>query len=254
MGQCLSAMASARYLGVREPHHGNDRMTSTKFVIVEALFPGLTQLDFTGPHTVFSRLPIVEVIVASAAGGLVPSDGGLVFAGTRKLAEIDRCDLLFVPGGASATDAALDQEFITEIRRLARGATYHTSVCTGSLILGAAGLLTGKRAACHWAWRHMLPLFGAIPDERRVVRDGNIITGGGVTAGIDFALAIAAEIAGDTVAQAIQLTIEYAPAPPFDSGTPETAPPEILAIVNRRNEAILPKRLADAKAAAARLG
>ncbi len=228
-------------------------MSEAKFIIVEALFPGLTQLDFTGPHTVFSRLPAIEVIVASAAGGAIPSDGGLVFAGTRKLAEIERCDLLFVPGGASATAAALDENFMIELRRLARGARYLTSVCTGSLILGAAGLLNGKRAACHWAWRHMLPLFGAVPDEARVVRDGNVITGGGVTAGIDFALAVAAEIAGETTAQAIQLGLEYAPAPPFNAGRPETAPAEVLAIVNGVNASIQPRRLAEAKEAATRL-
>lgn len=228
-------------------------MTDPKFIIVEALFPGLTQLDFTGPHTVFTRIPGVEVIVASAAGGAVPSDGGLVFADTRKLAAIARCDLLFVPGGMAATEAALDQDFMREFRRLATGARYLTSVCTGSLILGAAGLLQGKRAACHWAWRDLLPLFGAIPDDRRVVRDGNIITGGGVTAGIDFAFAVAAEIAGAETAQVIQLGIEYAPAPPFEAGRPEIAPPNVVAIVNRVNERLLPKRIAQAKEAASRL-
>jgi putative intracellular protease/amidase len=141
-----------------------------------------------------------------------------------------------------------------EFRRLARGARYLTSVCTGSLILGAAGLLKGRRAACHWAWRHMLPLFGAIPDDGRVVRDGDIITGGGVTAGIDFAFVVAAEIAGEKMAQAIQLGIEYAPAPPFHAGWRETAPPDVLAMVNDRNAALLPKRLAQAQEAAARLG
>jgi cyclohexyl-isocyanide hydratase len=228
-------------------------MTEAKFIIVEALYPGLTQLDFTGPHTVFARLPNVEVIVASAAGGAIPSDGGLVFAGTKRLADIPRCDLLFVPGGVAATEAALDEAFMLEFRRLADSARYVTSVCTGSLILGAAGLLKGRRAACHWAWRHMLPLFGAVPDDGRVVRDGNIITGGGVTAGIDFAFKVAAEIAGEKTAQAIQLGIEYAPAPPFDAGRPELAPPDVLALVNDRNTAILPKRLAQAKEAAARL-
>jgi putative intracellular protease/amidase len=228
-------------------------MSEAKFIIVEAVFPGMTQLDFTGPHTVFSRLPNVEVVVASAAGGTVESDGGLAFAGTKRLADIARCDLLFVPGGLATTEAALDDAFMREFRRLAGGARYVTSVCTGSLILGAAGLLQGKRAACHWASRHMLPLFGAIPDEGRVVRDGNVITGGGVTAGIDFALTVAAEIAGEKTAQAIQLGIEYAPAPPFNAGQPETAPPEVLALVNERNAAMLPKRLAQAKEAAARL-
>jgi len=228
-------------------------MTDRPFVIVEILYPGLTQLDFTGPHTIFSRLPNTETIVASEAGGAIQSDGGLTFAGTRRLAEIDRADLICLPGGISATDAANDAALVEQVRRLAAGATYLTSVCTGSLILGAAGLLKGRRAACHWAWRDMLALFGAIPDAGRVVRDGNIITGGGVTAGIDFALIVAAELAGETFAQALQLNLEYAPEPPFNAGRPETAPPEILALVNKRMEGLLPKRLADAQRAAARL-
>jgi len=223
------------------------------FRIVEILYPGLTQLDFTGPHTVFARLPNTEVIVASRDGGEIASDGDLTFAHTRRLADIDRCDLICIPGGMSATEAANDAVLIAEIRRLAAGARYLTSVCTGSLILGAAGLLQGRRAACHWAWRQMLPLFGAIPHDGRVVRDGDIITGGGVTAGIDFALVVAAELAGEAVAQAIQLGIEYAPAPPFNAGRPELAPPAVLTGVRARMDAAMPKRLAEAKAAAMKM-
>jgi cyclohexyl-isocyanide hydratase len=228
-------------------------MADRPFRIVEAIYPGMTQLDFTAPHTVFSRIPNTETIVASEAGGPIESEGGLVFAGTRRLAEIDRCDLIFFPGGLAVTEAINNAAFMAQAKRLAAGARYLTSVCTGSLILGAAGLLKGKRAACHWAWRDMLKLFGADPDPARVVRDGDIITGGGVTAGMDFALVVAAELAGVPFAQALQLNLEYAPAPPFDSGLPETAPPEVLAAVKRRMEAILPKRLAEAQAAAARL-
>ena len=228
-------------------------MAESPFVIVEALYPGLTQLDFTGPHTIFSRIPRVETIVASEPGGSIESDGGLIFAGTKRLAEIARCDLLFVPGGMAATDVIGDAAFMAEFKRLAAGARYLTSVCTGSIVLGAAGLLKGKRAACHWAWREMLPLFGAIPDPGRVVRDGDIITGGGVTAGIDFALVVAAELAGVEVAQALQLNIESAPAPPFDAGRPETAPPQVLALVQARLEKLLPARLEGARAAAARV-
>lgn len=229
-------------------------MADRPFRIVEAIYPGMTQLDFTAPHTVFSRIPDTETMVASEPGGPIESEGGLVFAGTPRLAEIDRCDLIFFPGGLAVTDAINNAAFMAEARRLAAGARYLTSVCTGSLILGAAGRLKGKRAACHWAWRDMLKLFGAIPDPARVVRDGDIITGGGVTAGMDFALVVAAELAGARFAQALQLSLEYAPAPPFDSGLPETAPPDVLADVRRRMDAILPKRLADAQAAAARLG
>jgi len=225
----------------------------SKFVIVEALFPGLTQLDFTGPHTVFSRLPEAQTIVASRDGGEVESDGGLVFARTARLADVERCDLLFIPGGVAATDVINDLAFMAEIRRLGGGARYLTSVCTGSIVLGAAGFLKGKRAACHWAWRELLPLFGAIPDAARVVRDGNIFSGGGVTAGIDFALAVAAELSGAITAQAIQLGIEYAPEPPFSAGRPETAPPDVLALVEARMAQMTPSRRAGAEAAAARL-
>jgi cyclohexyl-isocyanide hydratase len=228
-------------------------MVDAPFVIVEALYPGLTQLDFTGPHTIFSRIPGAQTIVASESGGEIESDGGLVFARTKRLADIERCDLLFVPGGMAATDVISDLAFMAEFKRLAAGAKYLTSVCTGSLVLGAAGLLKGKRAACHWAFREMLPLFGAIPDESRVARDGNTITGGGVTAGIDFALVMAAELAGESFAQAVQLGIEYAPAPPFSAGRPETAPTEVLQQVKRRMAEALPTRLKGAQAAAARL-
>ena len=208
-------------------------MTDQPFHIVFAIYPGMTHLDFTGPHQFLSRTPNSIVTVASPAGGDVAADG-LTFAGTTRLADVERCDLICVPGGVVATKVAQDPAFIEPLRRLAGGARYVTSVCTGSLILGAAGLLQGKRAACHWAWRELLPLFGAIPDEGRVVRDGNLITGGGVTAGIDFGLTLAAELADEATARAIQLHLEYAPAPPFEAGRPETAGPETLAAARER--------------------
>jgi putative intracellular protease/amidase len=217
--------------------------------VVFPVFAGVTQLDFTAPHQVFSRIPDARVVVASMDGAPIEADG-LVFGGLAKLADVAACDVLCVPGGFGATGAALDARFLGEIKRLASGARYVTSVCTGSLILGAAGLLQGKRAACHWAWRDLLPLFGAIPDEARVVRAGNTITGGGVTAGIDLALTVAAEIAGKETAQGIQLVLEYAPAPPFDAGRPETAPPAVLARVTRAREAIMAKRREEAAEAA----
>src|SRR6267378_4043681 len=185
-------------------------MSDQKLVIVFALFPGVTQLDFTGPHQVFSRLPGATVILASRAGGTVEADG-ITFAGLRRLADIPGCDVVCVPGGGGVTDNAIhDEAFLGEVRRLAATARLVTSVCTGSLALGAAGLLRGKRAATHWAWRELLAPFGAIADSGRVVRDGNIITCGGVTAGTDFALTVVAELAGPETAQAIQLQIEYA--------------------------------------------
>jgi transcriptional regulator GlxA family with amidase domain len=226
-----------------------DAQPGAPFRIVFAIYPGMTHLDFTGPHQFLSRAPHSEVVVASPAGGAVEADG-LTFGNTVKLSSVDRCDLICVPGGVVAAKVAQDAAFVSDIRRLALGAKYVTSVCTGSLILGAAGLLKGRRAACHWAWRDLLPLFGAIPDDARVARDGNIITGGGVTAGIDFALTVLAEIAGDDVAQAIQLGLEYAPAPPFDAGRPERAPPAIRAGYEARLEKTKASRWADAEIAA----
>ena len=228
-------------------------MAETPFIIVEAIYPGMTQLDFTAPHTVFSRIPGTETIVASLAGGEIVSDGGLTFAHTVRMADIDRCDLIFFPGGFSATEAACDPAFMAQAKRLAVGAKYLTSVCTGSIILAATGLIKGRRAACHWAWRDMLTLFDVVPDPARVARDGDIITGGGVTAGMDFALVVAAELAGEAFAQSLQLGLEYAPAPPWDAGRPETAPPEVLAAVKRNMEMTMPARLAQAKQAAAAL-
>jgi transcriptional regulator GlxA family with amidase domain len=218
--------------------------------LVFALYPGVTHLDFTGPHQVFTRLPGATVIAASAAGGAIEADG-LTFANLPRLADIQACDVICVPGGMGTANAMGDAEFMSQLRRLAAGATYVTSVCTGSLILGAAGLLKGRRAACHWASRALLSEFGAIPDDGRVVRDGNILTGGGVTAGIDFALTLAAELAGPAAAQAIQLTLEYAPQPPFNAGRPETAPPEVLAKVNALFSRTASERLASARQAAA---
>jgi transcriptional regulator GlxA family with amidase domain len=172
----------------------------------------------------------------------------------RRLADIPACDVVCVPGGAGVTDNAIgDAVFLAELRRLAATAKYVTSVCTGSLALGAAGLLRGKRAATHWAWRELLAPFGAIVDPGRVVRDGNVITGGGVTAGIDFALTVVAELTDPETAQTIQLQIEYAPAPPFDAGSPETAPPAILARLRGRNAALAPRRRGAVETAAARL-
>lgn len=221
--------------------------------IVFALFPGVTHLDFTGPHQILARLPGAQITVSSLAGGEIEADG-LIFAHLARLDQIEACDILCIPGGFGTTQAMGDEAFLDQVKRLAWSARYVTSVCTGSLVLAAAGLLEGKRAACHWAWRDQLALFGAIPDEARVVRDGRFVTGGGVTAGVDFALTLVAEIAGPTIAQAIQLAVEYAPDPPFQSGRPELAPPEILARVRRIYDNGMDERRAAAAAAAERLG
>jgi cyclohexyl-isocyanide hydratase len=226
-------------------------MTSS-LTVVFAVFPDLTQLDFTGPYEVLSRLPHARVIVASEPGGMIVSERGLAFETTR-LKDIERCDLICVPGGPGVTPSMTDAAFLAELKRLAADATYVTSVCTGALLLGAAGLLKGKHAATHWAYREILPIFGATPVNARVVRDGDTITGGGVTAGIDFALTVAAEIAGDDVAQSIQLMLEYAPAPPFNAGSPETAPAAVLERFNAAMAGVLEARRAAAVRAAGML-
>lgn len=228
-------------------------MSQPPFTTVFAIYPNLTQLDFTGPHQVLCRLPGATTIVASRDGGEIEAEGGLVIGRTRKLSDIERCDVICVPGGMTATEAALDEAFVGEVRRLALGAKYITSVCTGSLILGAAGLLQGKRAACHWAWRGLLTEFGAIPDTARVVRDGNIFTGGGVTAGIDFAFTLLAEIAGEGYAKALTLGLEYAPAPPYACGRPELADGETLARMSANMDKVMALRIAEAQEAGARL-
>lgn len=226
---------------------------STEFPVVFALYPGVTQLDFTGPYEVFTRAPGARCVLASVAGGTIEVEGGMTFAGVRRLQDIESCALLCVPGGFGTVQALEDRNYLAALRRLAASARYVTSVCTGSLLLAAAGLLTGKRAACHWAWRDSLAALGSIPDPARVVRVGNIITGGGVTAGIDMALAVLAEIAGEDYAQAVTLGIEYAPQPPFECARPELARPEILAAARKRLDAVRPARDAAVRHAAAAL-
>jgi cyclohexyl-isocyanide hydratase len=206
----------------------------TDFFVVFALYPRVTQLDFTGPFEVFARLPGARCVLASIDGGTIQGDGGITFADVARLADVKTCALLCVPGGFGTIEAMENQAYLSELRRLGAQARFVTSVCTGSLLLAAAGLLRGKRAACHWAWRELLPEFGVTPDPSRIVRDGNVITGGGVTAGIDMALSVVAEIAGADFAQTVQLAMEYAPEPPFDCGRPERARPEIVAAARKR--------------------
>ena len=183
--------------------------------VVVPVYDGVTQLDSTGPHQFLSRTPDVQVRAAWLDGRPVTADR-LTFSNLEDLGAIAACDVLLVPGGGGCLNAIEKDRFLEEIARLGATARYLTSVCTGSLILGAAGFLRGRRAACHWAWRELLPLFGAIVDEGRVVRDGNILSGGGVTAGIDFVLALIAELRGPRVAEMVQLGLEYAPQPPFE--------------------------------------
>ena len=201
--------------------------------VVMPVYDRVTQLDFTGPHQFLSRTPDLDVRVASLGGRAITTDR-LTFSNLEDVGAIESCDVLLVPGGGGCIAAIEDDLFLKEIARLGGTARYLTSVCSGSLILGAAGFLSGRRAACHWAWRELLPIFGAIVDDGRIVRDGNILSGGGVTAGIDFVLALIAELCGQRVAEMVQLSLEYAPQPPFNAGRPDTAPEEILEAVNAR--------------------
>ena len=187
------------------------------------VFPDITQLDATGPYEVFIKFPRAEVRLIWKSLEPVKAGGGMLLTPDTAFADCPQLDLICVPGGAGMNPLLNDEETLNFVRAQAAGAKYVTSVWTGWLVRGAAGLLKGKRATCHWMSAHMLEAFGAIPVAERVVRDGNIITGGGITAGIDFALAVAAEILGEDTARAIQLGLEYDPQPPFDSGSPARA-------------------------------
>jgi cyclohexyl-isocyanide hydratase len=232
---------------IEEESMGNE------FSVVFALYPDVTQLDFTGPFEVFARLPQARCTLASVAGGTVEAAGGITFAGIVPLADITECTLLCVPGGFGTVAALGDQDYLSALRRLGAKAHYVTSVCTGSLLLAAAGLLRGKKAACHWAWRDLLTAFGVTPSPHRIVHDGNVTTGGGVTAGIDMALAVTAEVAGEDFAQTVQLVLEYAPEPPFNCGRPELARPQIVAAARKRLDGMRPERNNAVKRAAERL-
>ena len=213
------------------------------------LYPDLTQLDLTGPAQVLSRMPGAEVLFVWKAIEPVMSDCGLALMPTDTLADCPPLDLVCVPGGYGCAAVMADAELLDWLRAQAAGAELVTSVCTGSLILAAAGLLTGYRAACHWAWRDQLALFGAEPVAERVVIDRNRITGGGVTAGIDFAFRVIERLKGRDVAESVQLVLEYDPAP-LGGGTPDHARPEIVTVVN---DAMAKKGLGERKAAIERI-
>src|ERR1051326_628008 len=201
------------------------------------IFPDLTQLDFTGPQQVLARLPGSAMHIVAKSAAPVPSDSGLGLVPTHSFENCPRLDLICVPGGRGGVVQAMgDHETIEFVRRQSSAAKYVTSVCTGAFILGVAGLLRGRRATTHWAYTELLPLVGATHEKARVVKDGNVITAGGVTSGIDFGLHVVAEIAGETAAQAIQLGLEYDPAPPFDAGHPDRAPDAAKAAVSHRYE------------------
>jgi len=202
------------------------------------IFAGMTQLDFTGPYEVFARLPDTVVHVVSKTPGLIQTDRGLVLVPNVTCGACPPLDVIVVPGGPGQQNLMGDERVLDFLREQAKGARYVTSVCTGALVLGAAGLLRGYRATTHWLSLPLLEMFGAIPVEERVVVDRNRVTGGGITAGIDFSLLLAAILRGETVAQQIQLQMEYSPDPPFDCGSPATAP-KALVDASRRAAAAL---------------
>src|SRR5438552_4532294 len=227
----------------KSSQHNFERLTmSAPLQIGLLVFPKVTQLDLTGPVQVLSSVPEVKVHLIWKRIEPVPSDSVLTLTPTVTYPDCPQLDVICVPGGVGIDDIINDEETLDFLRKQAAGARYVTSVCTGSLVLGAAGLLKGYRSACHWAWRDMLKDFGAIPVAERVVRDRNRISGGGVTAGIDFGLTVAAELAGEEVAKSIQLVLEYDPQPPFDSGSPDKAGAERVKRIRERLAPLLQSR------------
>jgi cyclohexyl-isocyanide hydratase len=217
------------------------------------IFPRVTQLDLTGPLQVFSSVPGAKVHLIWKRIEPVASDSVLTLTPTTTFAECPQLDVVCVPGGLGTDDMINDEEMLAFLQKQAEGAKYVTSVCTGSLVLGAAGLLKGYRAATHWTAMDFLGEFGAMATHTRVCVDRNRITGGGVTAGIDFALTLVSQLIDRKTAEAIQLRIEYNPAPPFNSGSPETAPAEIVARFRERIASSQAQRGEMIKRAAARL-
>jgi len=217
------------------------------------IFPKVTQLDLTGPLQVFSSVPGAKVHLIWKRIEPVASDSVLTLTPTTDFADCPQLDVICVPGGSGTDDMVNDAEMLDFLRRQAKAATYITSVCTGSLVLGAAGLLKGYRAATHWSAMDLLGAFGATPTRTRVCVDRNRITGGGVTAGIDFALTLVSILVDRPTAEMIQLRLEYNPAPPFNSGSPDTAPPEILAQMQERIAPFRKRRTEAVERAAARL-
>ena len=220
-------------------------------IIGMLIFDDMTQLDFTGPYEVFSQMEGCEVRVIGKSREPVVAKGGLKFLPDTMLADAPQLDVLFVPGGPGVGALMEDRAVLEFLRRQAAEAKYVTSVCTGALVLGAAGLLKGYRATTHWLSLDLLSLFGVSVAKDRVVVDRNRITGGGVTAGIDFALVIAAQVLGETAAKTIQLLIEYNPAPPFACGHPDTADTAIVDGLRKARAPMQATRLAAAKRAAA---
>lgn len=197
-------------------------------------FPAVQQLDLTGPYEVFASAPGARVDLIWKDRTPLTASTGLTLTPTATFGDCPPLDVFCIPGGGGINALLEDAQVLDFVRAQARHVRYLTSVCTGSLVLGAAGLLHGRKATSHWNAVDLLLRFGAVPTPGRVVRDGNVITAGGVTSGIDFGLTVIAELLGEDAAQTIQLSLEYAPQPPFDAGTPDTAPPAILAATRAR--------------------
>lgn len=221
--------------------------------IVILLYPNMTQLDFTAPFEVFAALPDAKTDLVWKDTQPVRDVNGLTIVPSASLADAPQADLLFVPGGFGQAALMEDDEVLDWLRRQAEGSKYITSVCTGSLVLAAAGLLQGYRATSHWHWIEQLKLFGAEPVSERVVIDRNRITGAGVSAGIDMALSLVAELYGEPLARLIQLGIEYDPDPPFEGGHPSRESEEIVAMLKARLADIEEARWDVAEKAAARM-
>lgn len=228
--------------------------TQRPLTIAFLLFPNVTQLDLTGPAQILSRLGNATLDLVWKTRDPVPTDAGFAIQPTATFADAPRADILCIPGGMGVTDVIEDEEAMAWVRAAGDGAEWVTSVCTGALILGAAGLLKGYRATTHWAWHEHLTLFGAEPVAARTVFDRNRVTGGGVTAGIDFALALTAAIRGEDHARIVQLSLEYDPAPPFDAGSPAKAGPALCAAYERRANTLAPDRAERLQRAAGALG
>jgi len=206
------------------------------------LYPGLTQLDLTGPWEVLHRIPGVSLHTVWKDRSVVRADSGLALVPSTAFADCPPLDLLLVPGGYGQVHLMGDEQVLDFLRSQGARARWVTSVCTGSLLLGAAGLLAGYRATTHWAYHELLALFGAIPEEARVVVDRNRITAGGVTAGVDFGLRVAAELGGRRLAERIALELEYDPAPPFGPGHPRVSDPALVAELKAAVERSLAER------------
>lgn len=206
------------------------------------VFPGIQLLDLAGPYEIFSVLPDTDIHLFGKTREMVVCSAGIPIYPTTTLSEGQLVDVLCIPGGMGINPLLLDKEVQAWVQHQAPTAQFVTSVCTGALLLGTAGLLVGRRATTHWRYHDLLTKLGAIPIKERVVRDGNLITGGGVTAGIDFGLVVVAALYGQAIAQEVQLALEYAPEPPFQAGRPEDAPKDIVEAVWRRTETLRAQR------------